>query len=79
MLKIPLTRSPLFSLTPNCGEAIKELNEARAVPVKLKEKTLWIRTDIEGNTAKIFRAAGVQIPKKLLKVCKEGEGLKLKN
>ena len=39
-------------------EAMKELSEVRAVPVKLKEKTLWIRTDIEGNTAKIFRAAG---------------------
>lgn len=55
------------------SEALRELREVRAVPVKVKEKTMWIRTDIEGNAARIFRAAGVQIPKKLLKVSEENE------
>ena len=31
----------------NCGGGYEELSEVQAVPVKLKEKTLWIRTGIE--------------------------------
>ena len=52
-------------------EAMKELSEVRAVPVQIKEKKIWIRTDIQGNATEIFRVAGVQIPKKLLKVDQE--------
>jgi transposase len=49
-------------------EAMRELTEVRAVPVKIKGKTFWLRTDIKGNAAKLFKALGVSIPKKLLTV-----------
>ena len=55
-------------------EAMKELSEVRAVPVEVKGRRIWMRTEIRGNAAAIFKAAGVQIPKKLLKI--EGEGRK---
>ena len=46
--------------------------EVRAVPVEVKGSVVWVRTDIEGNAAEMFRAAGVQIPKKLLKFRDKG-------
>lgn len=49
------------------SEALKELNEVRAVPVKIREKTIWCRTDIAGNTAALFQAVGSRIPAKILK------------
>jgi hypothetical protein len=48
-------------------EAMRELAEVRAIPVKLKETTIWVRTDIKGNAAKVFKTLGVAIPPKLLK------------
>lgn len=49
-------------------EAMRELTEVRVMPVKLKGKTVWVRTDINGNAAKLFKAMGVAIPPKLLKI-----------
>ena len=49
-------------------EAMMKLKEVRAVPVKIKDKTIWIRTDIIDNTADVFKAIGVKIPPKQLKV-----------
>ena len=49
-------------------EAMMKLKEVRAVPVKIKDKTIWIRTDIIDNTADVFKAIGVKIPAKQLKV-----------
>jgi transposase len=48
-------------------EALKALNEVRAVPVKIRGKTIWYRTDITGNAVTILRAVGAQIPAKILK------------
>lgn len=47
-------------------EALKELCEVRAVPVTICSKTIWVRTDIAGNAAKLFKAAGLKIPPKVL-------------
>ena len=47
-------------------EAMRELAEVRAVPVKLKGHTVWLRTDIAGNAAKLLRATGTAIPPKVL-------------
>ncbi len=45
---------------------MKELKEVRVVPVKIRNTNLvWTRTDINGNTAKLFRAAKVPIPPKI--------------
>ena len=49
------------------AEAMKELSEVRAVPVKIREKTIWCRTDIAGNAAALFHAVGARIPAKILK------------
>lgn len=47
-------------------EAMRELAEVRAIPVKVKDQTFWVRTDIKGNAVKLLRAVGVAIPPKLL-------------
>ena len=48
-------------------EAMKELCEVRAVPVQFGDgKTVWVRTDINGNAAKLFTAAGIKQPPKIL-------------
>ena len=49
------------------AEAMKELCEVRAVPVQFGDgKTVWVRTDINGNAAKLFTAAGIKQPPKIL-------------
>ena len=50
------------------SEAMLKLKEVRAVPVTLKDKTLWMRTDITGHATDVFKAIGVKIPAKQLKV-----------
>ena len=49
-------------------EAMLKLKEVRAIPVNVKDQTLWIRTDINGNAADVFKAIGVKIPSKQIKV-----------
>lgn len=49
------------------AEALYELNEIRAVPVKIRDRTVWCRTDIAGNAAALFQAVGARIPPKILK------------
>ena len=48
-------------------ESMRELCEVRAIPVQIRGKTIWVRTDINGNAAKIFHALGIKIPPRLLK------------
>lgn len=48
-------------------EAMKKLREVRAIPVKIHNEVIWTRTDITGNAYSLFKAAGVNIPPKLLK------------
>ena len=47
-------------------EAMRELQEVRAIPVQVKSKTLWVRTDINGNANKLFAAIGLKVPPKVL-------------
>jgi hypothetical protein len=49
-------------------EAMRELSEVRAIPVKIRSNSIWVRTDISGNAAKLFHAIGIQIPPKVLNV-----------
>ena len=56
---------PNRSLT--VAEAMRELCEVRVVPVQFgNENTVWVRTDINGNAAKLFTAAGIKQPPKIL-------------
>ncbi len=57
--------------------ALRELADVRAVPVRVGTQTLWVRTDIKGHVAILFRRLGIRIPPKLLKrdaVVAHGEG-----
>jgi transposase len=51
-------------------EAMRELHEVRAIPVKLRSTTMWVRTDISGNAYKLFSAIGLKAPPKVLS-CQE--------
>ena len=48
------------------AEAMQELAEVRAMPVKLKDSLVWVRNDIKGNSTKLLKAIGAPIPPKLL-------------
>lgn len=49
------------------AEAMRELCEVRAIPIRLgEEKTIWVRTDINGNAAQLFTAIGMKLPARLL-------------
>ena len=52
------------------AEAMKELSEVRAIPVKIKNAQVWVRNDIKGNAARLFTALGVPFPTKILR-CRE--------
>lgn len=51
-------------------EAMRELQEVRAVPVKVRSSTMWVRTDINGNAAKLFSAIGLKAPPRVLNFAK---------
>lgn len=51
-------------------EAMRELQEVRAIPVQLKSTTIWVRTDIAGNAQKLFAAIGLRPPPKVLSLTK---------
>lgn len=40
-------------------EAIAQLQEVRAISVRVRDTTLWVRTDISGNAYKLLRAVGI--------------------
>jgi Transposase DDE domain len=48
-------------------EAMQELAEVKAMPVKLRENLVWVRNDIKGNASLLLKAIGAPIPPKLLK------------
>ncbi len=47
--------------------ALRELADVRAVPVRVGAQTLWVRTDIKGHVAILFRRLGIRTSPKLLK------------
>ena len=51
-------------------EAMKELQEVRAVPVTVHSTTMWVRTDICGNAHKLLSAIGLKPPPKILRLIK---------
>ena len=47
-------------------QAMEDMNKVMAVPVHIKNKTLWVRTDIPENGNKLLRALGLRIPPKII-------------
>jgi len=54
-------------------EAMRELHEVRAIPVKVKSTTMWVRTDVSGNAFKLFSAIGLKPPPKVLELQKNSK------
>jgi transposase len=46
--------------------AMDELSRVMAVPVKVKNEVIWLRTDIPPNAIKLIKAIGMRIPPKIL-------------
>lgn len=46
--------------------AFEELNSVLAIPVKIKEQTIWVRTDIPENAVKLLKVLHMKIPPKIL-------------
>lgn len=51
-------------------EAMRELKEVRAIPVKIRGTTILVRTDISSNAYKLFSTIGLKIPPKVLSCTK---------
>lgn len=47
-------------------QAMDELNNVMAIPVKIKKQTIWLRTDIPTNAQTLIKAMGMKIPPKIL-------------
>lgn len=46
--------------------AFEELNSVLAIPVKIKEQTIWVRTDIPENAVKLLKVLHMKMPPKIL-------------
>lgn len=67
-LQSPAIKNGVIKPRPlTVAEAMRELEEIRAIPVKIRSNTIWVRTDISGNAAKLFSAVGLKAPPKVLK------------
>lgn len=68
LLETPATDEGIIARRPlTVAEAMRELNEVYALPVTLRGKTLWVRTDITGNANKLLAAIGRKPPPKVLR------------
>lgn len=67
MLESPAIDEEIIKPRPlTVVEAMRELQEVRAIPVKLRSSKIWVRTDISGNAHKLFSAIGLKPPPKVL-------------
>lgn len=47
-------------------QAMEELNQVMAIPVRIRNETIWIRTDIPPNAIKLLKAIGMPVPPKII-------------
>jgi transposase len=64
---VAIDEGPIKERALTVVEAMRELNEVRAIPVTIRGNRIWCRTDITGNAAALFHAVGAKIPPKILK------------
>jgi transposase len=48
-------------------QAMEDMNQVMAIPIQVKNKTIWVRTDISENGNKLLRALGLRIPPKIIR------------
>ncbi len=71
ILESPAIEEKTIKLRPlTVVEAMRELQEVRAIPVNIKSNTIWVRTDISGNANKLFSSIGLKVPPKVLSFTK---------
>lgn len=71
MLDSPAIKKEIIQPRPlTVIEAMRELQEVRAIPVQIRSTTMWVRTDINGNANKLFSAIGLKVPPKVLHITK---------
>lgn len=71
MLESPAIKEEIIEPRPlTVIEAMRELQEVRAIPVQIKSTTMWVRTNIAGNANKLFAAIGLKPPPKVLSLTK---------
>lgn len=74
MLESPAIKKEIIKPRPlTVVEAMRELQEVRAIPVQIKSTTMWVRTDIAGNAQKLFAAIGLKPPPKVLRLTKKSK------
>lgn len=74
MLESPAIKKEIISpRSLTVVEAMRELQEVRAIPVQIRSTTMWVRTDIAGNASKLFAAIGLKPPPKVLRLAKSAE------
>jgi transposase len=74
MLESPAIKEGTIKPRPlTVVEAMRELQEVRAIPVQIRSTTMWVRTDIAGNANKLFSAMGLKPPPKVLSLTKKSE------
>lgn len=47
-------------------QAMNELAQVMAIPVKVRKDTIWVRTDIPTNAASLMKAIGMRMPPKII-------------
>lgn len=74
MLDSPAIKKEIIDPRPlTVVEAMRELQEVRAIPVQIRSTTMWVRTDIAGNANKLFAAIGLKPPPKVLRLTKKSK------
>ena len=69
MRKSPAIKNKTIKPRPlTAASAMKDLNQVTAGFYTIRDKKVWIRSEIEGNAAKILQTARIKIPQRILKM-----------
>lgn len=64
--KKSITNKTIKSRPLTVVQAMDELAQVMAVPVKVRKETIWVRTDIPANAASLMKVTGMKIPPKII-------------
>jgi transposase len=64
--KKSITNRTIKSRQLTVVQAMDELAQVMAIPVKVRKETIWVRTDIPTNAASLMKAIGMRIPPKII-------------
>ena len=64
--KKSITNKTIKSRQLTVVQAMDELTQVMAIPVKVRKETIWVRTDIPTNAANLMKSIGMRIPPKII-------------